>query len=321
MIFNLDLILLTFFGLLVLLISAHCLIENISDLAKKLNVSQFIIASCTIALGTSIPELSASIKSVYSGYSGIAVGNLVGSNIANILLVIGLSATIYPLKIHSEDVIKLETVASIFVVIFPAIFLLRLSSAESIMVSMLAILLFIYFFLQRINIEKLNTKKIPSIKKTTFSLILKNIFFIAGLVLGSHLLIDSAVKLAETYTISERVIGLSLVAIGTSLPELTICVAAALKQKQGVAMGTVLGSNMYNILAMLSAVEIYENIGGRNGAILKNIEISDIIFLALSTLLVFIFIMFPKKPKIIDRREGNILFIFYIVYIFLIFKG
>ena len=159
------------------------------------------------------------------------------------------------------------------------------------------------------------------IKETTFSLILKNIFFIAGLILGSHLHIDSAVKLAETYTISERVIGLSLVAIGTSLPELTICVAAALKQKQGVAMGTVLGSNMYNILAMLSAVEIYENIGGRNGAILKNIEISDIIFLALSTLLVFIFIMFPKKPKIIDRREGNILFIFYIVYIFLIFKG
>ena len=105
-----------------------------------------------------------------------------------------------------------------------------------------------------------------------------------------------------------------------SLPELTICIIAAFKQKQGIALGTVLGSNMYNILVMLSLVEIYENIYRNNGAILENVKPSDMIFLLLSTLLLFIFYIYPKKkPKIIDRQEGSILFAIYIVYIYLIY--
>ena len=115
------------------------------------------------------------------------------------------------------------------------------------------------------------------------------------LIYGSHLLIDKTVELAQIFNISERVIGLSLVAIGTSLPELTICIIAAFKQKQGIALGTVLGSNMYNILVMLSLVEIYENIYRNNGAILENVKPSDMIFLLLSTLLLFIFYIYPKK--------------------------
>ena len=317
-----------FFGLILLLIGAHYLIGNIIDLAKKLNVSQFIIATCTIAIGTSLPELGATIKSVASDHSGIAVGNLVGSNIANIFLVIGLSSIIYPIKAFPEtsgDVFKVEAIAGIFIFLFPAtIFFLRLNSLDSILVSILAILLFLYFFRLRLvedkTLEKLKYKKTSNIKETTFFLILKNIFFLAILILGSHLLIDETVELAQIYNISERVIGLSLVAIGTSLPELTICIAAALKQKQGIALGTVLGSNMYNILVMLSLVEIYENTNGGNGAILGNVKPGDMIFLALSTLLLFIFYMHPiKKPKIIDRQEGSILFVLYIAYIYWIY--
>ena len=139
-----------FFGLILLLIGAHYLIGNIIDLAKKLNVSQFIIATCTIAIGTSLPELGATIKSVASDHSGIAVGNLVGSNIANIFLVIGLSSIIYPIKALPEtsgDVFKVEAIAGIFIFLFPAtIFFLKLNGLDSVLVSGLAIILFFYFF-------------------------------------------------------------------------------------------------------------------------------------------------------------------------------
>ena len=311
-------------GLLLLLIGAHYLIENIINLAKKLNVSQFIIATCTIAIGTSLPELGATIKSVTANYTGIAVGNLIGSNIANIFLVIGLSSMIYPTKAFpdtSENVLNIEVIAGVFIFLFPAIiFFLKLNSSESILVSLIAIMLFLYFFRERLRLEKINKIKKKEIKETTFFLILKNIFFLIMLIYGSHLLIDKTVELAQIFNISERVIGLSLVAIGTSLPELTICIIAAFKQKQGIALGTVLGSNMYNILVMLSLVEIYENIYRNNGAILENVKPSDMIFLLLSTLLLFIFYIYPKKkPKIIDRQEGSILFAIYIVYIYLIY--
>ena len=104
------------------------------------------------------------------------------------------------------------------------------------------------------------------------------------------------------------------------MPELIICIVAATKQKQGIALGTVLGSNMYNILVMLSLVEIYENTGESNGVILENIKSGDILFLAISTLLLFIFYKQPMtKPKIIDRQEGSILFIFYLTYIYWIY--
>ena len=311
-------------GLFLLLIGAHYLIENIVALAKKLNISQFIIATFLIAIGTSLPEFSATIKSVISNHPGIAVGNLIGSNIANIFLVIGLSAIIYPIKAFpktSGNILELETIAGIFIFLFPAtIFFFGLKDINSILVSILAILLFFYFFKQRLRLEKINKIKKINIREKTFILILKNIFFLTILIYGCHLLINKTVELAQIYNISERVIGLSLVAIGTSLPELIICIVAAIKQKQGIALGTVLGSNMYNILVMLSLVEIYENTNGGNGAILGNVKPGDMIFLALSTLLLFIFYMHPtKKPKIIDRQEGSILFVLYIAYIYWIY--
>ena len=310
-------------GLTILLVGAHYLIGNIIDLAKRLNVSQFLIATCTIAIGTSLPELSASIKSVASDHSGIAVGNLIGSNIANIFLVVGLSSIIYPIKAlqnTNEDILKIEGIAGIFIFLFPATILwLKLDGFNSILVSVLAILIFLYFFRERITKEKLNVQ-VSNINDSIFYLVLKNIFFLTLLIIGCDILINNTVKLSENYNISERIIGLSLVAIGTSLPELTICVTAALKRKQGIALGTVLGSNMYNILVMLSIVEIYENTIGNNGAILTNIKPVDLIFLLLSTLLLIIFYMQPaKKPRNIDRLEGSILFVFYMAYIYFIY--
>ena len=308
-----NIILLTISGLFVLLISANYLIENIVFLAKKINVSKFIIASCTVAFGTTMPELTTSLKSILANppHPGIAVGNLIGSNIANILLIMGVSAIIFPVKISSDKLINLELQASVIILIFPAaIFFLKLDNDISVFISFLMLLFFIWFFRERMRLEKKNTNKKINIKQKTFFLLSKIIFCVVGLILGANFLIDGSVQIAQHYEVSERVIGLSLIAIGTSLPELTTAVIASIKRSHGIALGTVLGANMYNILVLLSVVEIIQPT-----SIIKNIKSIDIFVLAVSSFFLFLFI----KDKKITGLEGFILLFIYILYVYSIY--
>ena len=308
-----NIILLTISGLFVLLISANYLIENIVFLAKRINVSKFIIASCTVAFGTTMPELTTSLKSILANppHPGIAVGNLIGSNIANILLIMGVSAIIFPVKISSDKLINLELQASVIILIFPAaIFFLKLDNDISVFISFLMLLFFIWFFRERMRLEKKNTNKKINIKQKTFFLLSKIIFCVIGLILGANFLIDGSVQIAQYYEVSERVIGLSLIAIGTSLPELTTAVIASIKRSHGIALGTVLGANMYNILVLLSVVEIIQPT-----SIIKNIQSIDIFVLAVSSFFLFLFI----KDKKITGLEGFILLFIYILYVYSIY--
>ena len=308
-----NIILLTISGLFVLLISANYLIENIVFLAKKINVSKFIIASCTVAFGTTMPELTTSLKSILANppHPGIAVGNLIGSNIANILLIMGVSAIIFPVKISSDRLINLELQASVIILIFPAaIFFLKLDNDISVFISFLMLLFFIWFFRERMRLEKKNTNEKINIKQKTFFLLSKIIFCVVGLILGANFLIDGSVQIAQHYEVSERVIGLSLIAIGTSLPELTTAVIASIKRSHGIALGTVLGANMYNILVLLSVVEIIQPT-----SIIKNIQSIDIFVLAVSSFFLFLFI----KDKKITGLEGFILLFIYILYVYSIY--
>ena len=308
-----NIILLAISGLFILLISANYLIENIVFLAKKINVSKFIIASCTVAFGTTMPELTTSLKSVLADppHSGIAVGNLIGSNIANILLIMGVSAIIFPVKISSDKLINLELQASVIILLFPAaIFFLKLDNDISVFISFLMLLFFIWFFRERMRLEKKNTNEKINIKQKTFFLLSKIIFCVVGLILGANFLIDGSVQIAQHYEVSERVIGLSLIAIGTSLPELTTAVIASIKRSHGIALGTVLGANMYNILVLLSVVEIIQPT-----SIIKNIQSIDIFVLAVSSFFLFLFI----KDKKITGLEGFILLFIYILYVYSIY--
>ena len=308
-----NIILLTISGLFVLLISANYLIENIVFLAKKINVSKFIIASCTVAFGTTMPELTTSLKSILANppHPGIAVGNLIGSNIANILLIMGVSAIIFPVKISSDKLINLELQASVIILLFPAaIFFLKLDNDISVFISFLMLLFFIWFFRERMRLEKKNTNEKINIKQKTFFLLSKIIFCVVGLILGANFLIDGSVQIAQHYEVSERVIGLSLIAIGTSLPELTTAVIASIKRRHGIALGTVLGANMYNILVLLSVVEIIQPT-----SIIKNIQSIDIFVLAVSSFFLFLFI----KDKKITGLEGFILLFIYILYVYSIY--
>ena len=308
-----NIILLTISGLFILLISANYLIENIVFLAKKINVSKFIIASCTVAFGTTMPELTTSLKSILANppHPGIAVGNLIGSNIANILLIMGVSAIIFPVKISSDKLINLELQASVIILLFPAaIFFLKLDNDISVFISFLMLLFFIWFFRERMRLEKKNTNEKINIKQKTFFLLSKIIFCVVGLILGANFLIDGSVQIAQYYEVSERVIGLSLIAIGTSLPELTTAVIASIKRRHGIALGTVLGANMYNILVLLSVVEIIQPT-----SIIKNIQSIDIFVLAVSSFFLFLFI----KDKKITGLEGFILLFIYILYVYSIY--
>ncbi len=308
-----NIILLTISGLFFLLISANYLIENIVSLAKKINVSKFTIASCTIAFGTTMPELTTSLKSILAEppHAGIAVGNLIGSNIANILLIIGLSAMIFPIQISSDKLVNLELLASVVILLFPAtIFFFNLNNNISVFISLLMLLFFIWFFIQRMSLEKKNINEKINVKQSTFFLLSKIIFCVIGLIFGANFLIDGSVQIAQYYKVSERVIGLSLIAIGTSLPELITATMASIKKSHGIALGTVLGANMYNILVLLSVVEIIQPT-----SIVKNIQSVDIFVLGVSSFFLFLFI----KDKKITGLEGFILLFIYILYVYSIY--
>ena len=310
---TINLILLAILGLFILLISANYLIENIVSLAKKINVSKFAIASCTIAFGTTMPELTTSLKSVLADppHSGIAVGNLIGSNIANILLIMGVSAMIFPVQISSDKLINLELRASVVILLFPAtIFFFNLNSNISFFISLLMLLFFIWFFSERMRLEKKNINEKINVKQSTFFLLSKIIVCVIGLIFGAGFLIDSSVQIAQYYKVSERVIGLSLIAIGTSLPELITAIMASIKRSHGIALGTVLGANMYNILVLLSMVEIIQPT-----SIVNNIQSIDIFVLGVSSLFLFLFI----KDKKITGLEGFILLFIYILYVYSIY--
>lgn len=305
---TINVFVLTLLGLVALLLGANYLVKNIVLLAKKINVSEFLIASCSIAFGTTMPELSASLQAILSNppHPGIAVGNLIGSNIANILLILGTAAIILPITISSKKLLTLEASISFIIILFPAsIVFFKLQQNTSFYISIFMILFFFYSFLERAKLEKKEINK-NNIKEPTFFIILKIIFCIIALLIGSRYLVEGAVKIAEYFDISERVIGLSLLAIGTSLPELFTAIMSSIKKISGITLGTVLGANTYNILGILSVVEIIQP-----SSILKNVKNIDIFLLFISSALLFIFLINKKINKLI----GLIFLFIYILYI------
>tara|TARA_B100000029_G_scaffold138029_1_gene132953 strand:+ start:6666 stop:7598 length:933 start_codon:yes stop_codon:yes gene_type:complete len=309
---TINTILLTILGLFFLLLGANYLIKNIISLANKLNVSPFLISTCTVAFGTTMPELATSLKSILSvpPHPGIAVGNLIGSNIANILLIIGIATIINPIQINFEKLKNLEIKINFFVLLFPSLIIfLNFSKTNSFYLSIIFFLLFIYFVFKRINSE--NYEKKTQNNELLFYLILKILFCFILLIYGSHFLVNGSVQIAKYFSISERLIGLTLLAIGTSLPELTTAILASVKKLQGIAIGNVLGANMFNILGILSLLEIIKPL-----SILENINKIDIYFLIISTLLITFFILKLKK---INRIYGFFFLSIYILYINLIF--
>jgi cation:H+ antiporter len=316
-------LLLFFVGFYILIKSADILVDGASSIAKKFGLSNLMIGLTIVAFGTSAPELAVSLFSAFQGSTELAIGNIIGSNIANIGLILGISAIVGTLKVQSSTVWK-EIPLSLMAVIllFVQANDLMFGNATSDLVSrgegIVLLCFFIVFIYYTFSLAKSGDDEGEQVKERKNILsILMIILGITGLTLGGRWIVDGAIEIATFFGISESLIGLTVVAVGTSLPELATSVVATYRGKTDIAVGNVVGSNIFNVLWILGA-----------SAIIKPLPFSnqmnfDLIVAVAITVLLFI-MMFAisnekeaggKTTQVLKRPEGMILLIFYVTYI------
>ena len=298
-------------GLAILIFGAEIIIRGSISLGKKINISLFVIGIVIVAGGTSLPELASSISAVTSGHANLALGAIVGSNIANLILIMAATTLLIPIYDISQNQINQG-----FVNIILAITLILmgfLSINFNFVFGIIAILsLSTIMFLQFKNSQP----KIDEVQdKAAYSFVISIVFIIIGILLliyGSRLFVGSAISIAKQLNIPESVVGISIVAFGTSLPELVVGVMSALKRKVDFALGNILGSNIYNVLGVLGISSFFGNF-----KMPSNLVNQDLIFMIIVTLLILFFMLFKKC---LDRTYGILGLILYVGYIFYIYN-
>lgn len=311
-------ILLIFVGFALLIQGANWLVDGASALARKHNISDLAIGLTIVSFGTSAPELVVNVISSFQGHSDIVFGNIIGSNIFNLFAILGIVGLIAPIVVQSSTVWK-EIPISFFAAILLFALTNSLFQTDLLLSRIDGIILFTFFSLFLLYVYKQLKNdtldlEIPQNEFSNLKIWLLIIFGLAGLILGGNLVVTYAVEVASIMGISEKVIGLTIVAMGTSLPELVTSVVAAIKKNSDIAIGNVIGSNIFNILLILSVSSLIRPIDYN---ILFN---SDIYFLAFGTIFLFV-AMFTGKKKKLDRWEALLLLVAYIIYtIYLIGK-
>lgn len=299
-------VLLLIFGIVVVLKSADWLTNGAVGLATKLGISQIVIGLTIVAIGTSMPEFFVSIVSAIKGTPDLAVGNIVGSNIFNVLLIVGVAATVAPIAIQRATVRRDIPIAIVASIMLTFMMLDDNISRIDALILFAAFIAFIWITLRNskndANEKDASTEKvIPTWKSVLFI-----IFGLVGLVLGSNIFVDNASSLAHGWGISDAVIGLTIVAGGTSLPELATSAVAARKGDSGIAIGNVLGSNVFNILMILGLTGIISQMH------IQNITYIDMAVMVISMALFWLF-SFTKLR--VERWEGCVLIACFLGYI------
>lgn len=310
-------------GFLLLMAGAHFLVDGASSLAKRLRISDLVIGLTVVAFGTSTPEFFVNLSASLTNNTEIAFGNIIGSNIFNILFILGISSIIFPLTLTKNTVwreLPFSLLAAILVILLSNDKLIDRSSTSLLtgidgLILLAFFVIFLYYLHDIIRKDKNNAiYVIPAKYSLTTSM-----FFIglglALLIYGGKVIVSSAVKLALDLGISESLIGLTIVACGTSLPELATSVTAVIKKNANIAVGNVVGSNIFNIFFILGTSAVIRPIPLISG---NNL---DCLTLIIASTLLFIF-MFSGKRHSLDRWEGVLFIVIYIGYIaFLIQKG
>jgi len=312
-------------GILFLVKGASFLVDGSSSLAKKLGVPSLVIGLTIVAFGTSMPELLVNIFAALDGSGGVALGNIIGSNISNILLVLGLTALFFPVKIQKRTVRK-----GIPFVILAAIVLLVVAndlvigglSTQSLtrsdgIIMLLFFAIFIYYAYEsaRNKKEELEDKKIEVKKREHKNSIFLILIGIIGLYFGGQLTVDSAITIAQQLGLSEFLISATIIAIGTSLPELVTSITAAKKKDMDLAVGNIVGSNIFNVFWILGVTTLIAPIT------IPSFINPDLIFMILVSMLLFFFMFIGRKNEI-DRGKGIVFISLYVLYIiFLIIRG
>ena len=309
-------------GFVLLVKGAGLLVDGSAAVARRLKISSIVIGLTIVAFGTSTPELVVNIFASVEGNTEIAIGNILGSNIANILLILGISAIIYPLITKKNTVWK-EIPLSLLAAIMVGVMVndLRIDhgvfSGLTRIDGIVFIAFFVIFLYYTFGIAKVTGESTETVKIKEISYLKATIFIIGGLlglVVGGKWIVDGAVEIAEFFHVSQSLIGLTVVAVGTSLPELATSAIAAYKKQPDIAIGNVVGSNIFNIFWILGVSSIIRPLPFSNNSDL------DILVTILASVVLFL-VMFVGKKHTIERWQGVLMILFYFGYVtFLIIK-
>ncbi len=303
-------------GFILLITSGNYLVKGGVSLARHMHVSTMVIAVTVISMGTSAPELVVSTKAVLSEHHDISIGNVIGSNISNIALVLAVTALIIAIPVEKIS-LKFD-----WPVMMAASILLYLFMLDGFLVRwegvLFLVLLLGYVFYSMYNSRKAellsNKEKLVPQYKLLLSLVIVIVSSV-GLVFGANWLIEGAVGIAEKIGVSERVISVSLVAFGTSVPELATSTMAAFHKETDISIGNIIGSNIFNIFGILGVSSIVGNIS------INPMTVSfDIFWMLGFSILLFVFLLPFRGKMTLNKINGAVLLLLYIVYIYLIYK-
>jgi cation:H+ antiporter len=301
-------------GLILLIFGSNWLVDGASSLARKLNISDIVIGLTVVAFGTSSPELVVNLIASFNGNTDIAIGNILGSNIFNILVILGITALFYPVAVMNNTVWKEIpfSILAIVIIGFVAndVLIDGYPKNELSRIDGLVLLGFFSIFMAYTFILAKQSGPLMEVETVIMSFpksILFMIIGLAGLFFGGRFLVLGAVDIARSLGMTESVIGLTVVAAGTSLPELATSVTAALKKNSDIAIGNVVGSNIFNLFLVLGT-----------SAVVRPLPFSvssnfDILTVFISSLLMFFFVFLGKGRKI-DRKEGTFFLLLYVAY-------
>ncbi len=290
---------------------AEFIVKGGSRLARYFGLSPIVIGLTVVAFGTSLPELVVSIVAAIGGSSPIAIGNVVGSNIANVGLVLGISSLIFPIKINLSQ-IKNDLIIYIFVCLMFSAFCMNGSiSRQEGLILFLSVLIYtwysFYYSSSKNNDEDVNDKN-PSNLRMLFILIISGITLLS---FGANLFVKGAIDIARYFGISEIVIGMTIVALGTSLPELATSVIASFRKEHAISIGNIVGSNLFNLLSVIGIVSLVSPIESPK----------EILFFEIPYMIIYGLILFPigmlKQP--IHRLTAAFLLIGYLLFIYQLF--
>ena len=314
-------IILILIGFVLLIKGADFLVDGSSNIAKKFHIPEIVIGLTIISIGTSMPELFVSISSALEGYSDMAVGNVVGSNICNLLLILGLSTMIRRIDFKRETRLIEVPMSLAITIIFMIICNIGqdVSIIEAIVLIALFVLFIIYTIVMALKGEEFDKEEDSEneeekVNKPTSTLkdIIYIVLGIVALKIGGDLTVDNAVNVANYFNLSEKIISVTILAIGTSLPELVTSVSAAIKGKSDIAIGNIIGSNIFNMLLIIGVSALIKPIA-------YNISYNkELIILIIATVILALFPLIPPKNKM-SKRNGWLYFLMYIGYMISLF--
>lgn len=301
-------------GFVLLIKGADMLVDGASAFAKKFGISSIVIGLTIVAFGTSMPELVVNLVSISNGSTDLAIGNILGSNIVNILFILGVTAAIYPIAANNNTVLKeipFSFLAAIVLLFLASDTLIdgRTFSELSKIDGLVLLSFFSVFMYYIVTIAKSGPEEDLEIKKLNpTTSILYIVAGITGLVIGGKWIVDGAIHMANSFGMSESLIGLTIIAIGTSLPELATSVVAAMKKNTDIAIGNVVGSNIFNIFFILGV-----------SALIKPLPFDasssfDLIMTVLASCLLFLF-MYIGKKHVLERWQGIFMIFLYVSYV------